>query len=577
MNFDTKNETLRQLLSNGLTYDVPRFQRDYSWTLTEWEELWEDICDLFKAGSEPNHYMGYLVLKTSDSRHFNIIDGQQRITTLSIMILAIIGHLKELTDKNLDAENSKQRAEQFQNSYIGYLDPVSLQSQSKLTLSHNNDHFYRHYLTTHKSAPLGDLTTSDNQMHKAFQWFKEHVRERYGTTDESGEELARFLDTLVDKLFFTVITVADQLNAYKVFETLNARGVRLSATDLLKNYLFSIIDSAGTHKNKNDLAQLEQVWENIIEILGSEKFPKFLYVYWNSRNSKVRQTNLFKTIREKIKDKKSAFHLLHNLDRFSSVYVALLDPHAQCWNDKEKSAIRELEMFQVRQPLPMLMACYDKFYTEGQSQSGFTDIIRNVAVISIRYNVICNLPPNQQEKVYNNIACNVHDGTYSTPQEVTDALRVIYPEDRAFKGAFSDKELQTSRNRNMKIVRYLLFEIERQQSGGAFDMNDDTYSVEHILPRNPRKPCEERTEIDARKRVRMVDRIGNMTLLKTGQNRDLSNTAYSVKREVYKNSEFGITRDIAERYDTWNEENLASRQQRMANTAASIWKINFPN
>ena len=116
--------------------------------------------------------------------------------------------------------------------------------------------------------------------------------------DASGKELTVFLDGLVDKLFFTVITVTDELNAFKVFETLNARGVRLSATDLLKNYLFSIISTHDTHET--ELKALEDRWERITGLLGSESFPEFLRIFWNSRNKLVRKSDLFKTIRKPV-------------------------------------------------------------------------------------------------------------------------------------------------------------------------------------------------------------------------------------------------------------------------------------
>ena len=568
MNFDTKNDTFRRLLSNGLTYEVPHFQRDYSWTETEWAELWEDISDLFEAGAEPTHYMGYLVLETADNRHFNIIDGQQRITTLSIMILAVINCLRELKDEGLDVDNNTQRIEQFQNSYIGYLDPVSLVSQSKLKLNSNNDRFYQSYLVRGDSSSDHGLNASEKEMQKAFDWFRRHIKERFGMTDASGKKLAEFLDALVDKLFFTVITVNDQLNAYKVFETLNARGVHLSATDLLKNHLFSIIDSAGGHKTEMD--SMESMWKNIVGILENENFTDFLYVFWNSRNLKVRKAKLFKTIREDIKNKGAAFDLLRDLDKFAPIYVALKDPQDGLWNDKEKSSLRALKIFGVLQPLPMLMACYDKFHAEGKSD--FAGILRNIVVLSMRYNIICNLQANRQEIVYNNIAYAVSNGTYSTPQDVTNALRELYPDDSTFRSAFADKQA-TGSTRNNKRMRYLLFEIERKHSGKALDINDAIYSVEHILPK---QPCEAWPKIDASKRERMTNRIGNLTLLETKKNRNLSNAAYSKKRKIYKDSEFKMTQKVAERYDVWDEESIESRQKQMAKTATSVWKISFP-
>ena len=99
INFNTANMTLRQLLGNGLTYHVPLFQRDYSWTQDEWEDLWQDILNPLN-GTEPAHYMGYLVLQTQDQKRFNIIDGQQRLTTLSLLALAVLKCLDDLAQRN---------------------------------------------------------------------------------------------------------------------------------------------------------------------------------------------------------------------------------------------------------------------------------------------------------------------------------------------------------------------------------------------------------------------------------------------------------------------------------------------
>ena len=89
-NFNTRNDTYRKLLGNGLTYRVPRFQRDYSWGEDEWDDLWQDILGTVPTDGEPAHYMGYLVLQTTDDKQFDIIDGQQRLTTLSILVLAAL-------------------------------------------------------------------------------------------------------------------------------------------------------------------------------------------------------------------------------------------------------------------------------------------------------------------------------------------------------------------------------------------------------------------------------------------------------------------------------------------------------
>lgn len=568
MNFNTTNATFRQLLGNGLSYRVPPFQRDYAWTEDEWDDLWQDMLGLFEEDGESAHYMGYLVLQSSDSKNFDIIDGQQRLTTISVMILACLGQLQDLATGNMDAANNARRKEQLQNSYIGYLDPVSLVPKSKLALNRHNNRFYQTYLVPLENIPQRGLNASEHQLRKAFNWFKDKIRSRVGMTATSGKELAAFIDDLVDRLFFTVITVTDELNAFKVFETLNARGVRLSATDLLKNYLFSVISSQHTHET--ELKALEERWERIVGLLGSESFPEFLRVFWNSRNRLVRKSDLFKTIRKQIASRDVAFELLRDLDHAASIYAALRDAQDPSWNSEEKTALAQLIMFNVRQPLAMLLACHARFHDTERAQ--LTRIMKAVAVISFRYNVICNLQAHDQERLYNDIAWKVFSGIYARPSEVLVALRAIYPDDLHFKAAFAEKELRTTNSRNRKVVRYILFEIERQRSGQALDAESALYNLEHILPEHP---SEAWSYIEESTQDRLIYRIGNMTPLESRRNRDLGNATYPSKRQAYQQSVFQITSAIAEHYETWDEAKIASRQTQLANIAAGIWKVEF--
>lgn len=569
MNFNTSNQTFRQLLGNGLSYRVPPFQRDYSWTDDEWDDLWQDMQGLFEPEGESAHYMGYLVLQSSDSKRFDIIDGQQRITTLSVMILAALGHLKDLVEAGVDAPNNQRRRDTLQNSYIGYLDPVSLVPRPKLELNRHNNRFFQTYLVPLEVLPQRNLNASEHQLRKAFIWFKERLKARVGTQADSGEKLAAFLDTLVDKLFFTVITVTDELNAFKVFETLNARGVRLSATDLLKNYLFSVI-SAGGDAHENELTALEERWERIVGLLGSESFPEFLRVYWNSRHTLVRKSDLFKTIRKRINDREKAFALLRGLDRSAEIYAALRDPQDGFWEAEERKALQQLLMFNVRQPLALLLTCYEKF-ADGQ-RNIFTRTLRAVSVISFRYNVICNLQTHDQERVYNEAARKISDGRFSQLQDIFQSLREIYPDDNHFKTAFGEKELRTTNTRNRKVVRYILFEIEHQISAQSLDFESATYNLEHILPESPSEAWD---HIEESKQDRLIYRLGNMTPLETGVNRDIGNLPYEQKRQAYAKSDFQITRGIAEHYDEWTEAKIIARQTQLAKAASAIWRIDF--
>ena len=563
MNFNTTNNTFRQLMGSGLSYRVPLFQGDYSWGPDEWDDLWQDLVALFDDAPEPVHYMGYLVLQSADNRAFDIIDGQQRMTTLSLLMLAAVSHLSDLAAPDDPGDPETRRAEQLRASYLGYLDPVTLVSRSKLTLNRHNDSFYQHYLVPLERLPQRGLNASEHLLRCAFLWFKERLKTR---TEDDGTAVASFVDGAVDRLFFTVITVTDELNAFKVFETLNARGVRLSATDLLKNYLFSVVARGDAHESEIDA--LERRWEDIVGLLGSESLPEFLRVYWNSRNRLVRKVDLFKTIRSVIDDRGSAFALVRDLDRQARVYAALRNPNDGSWSGEERAGLSQLLMFNVRQPLALLLAAFDRF--SEQDRPGFARLLRAIVVVSIRYNVICGRQSNEQESVYNQIAVGISEQRVSDSRAAIAQLRPVYPEDTEFRAAFTDKTLRTTSSRNRKVARFVLFQIERQASASSFDFESASYDIEHVLPEHP---GEDWQQFDDRQRDACTYRLGNLTLLTSGHNRDAGNAGYAAKRSIDHGSEFAITRKLAEHYDTWTPDKIRSRQAWMARQATGIWRI----
>jgi len=567
-NFKTENNTFRKLIGNGLTYRIPRFQRDYSWTDEEWEDLWLDLLGTLGPAGEPAHYMGYLVLQSSDDRSFEVIDGQQRLTTISIIVLAILKNIQRLIDSGIDADPNRQRMEQIRQTYVGYLDPVTLVTRSKLTLNRNNNNYYQNHLVPLGLLPQRGFRASEHLLRKAFEWFDKKVGEQMRlAADNQGMRLAQLMEDMSDRLFFTVITVTDELNAYKVFETLNARGVRLSATDLLKNYLFSVLDRK--QPDDHELHALEDRWEAMVGRLGAESFPDFLRVHWNSRRSFARQAELFKTIRGQVTTREAVFQLLRDMEQDLDTYLALSAPEASDWAPDIKSLASTLRTFNVRQPFPLLLAAKRTFDTND-----FAGLMRACVVISMRFNIICGYSTAEQERTYNTVSERIGRGDAKTLSAALAAMQSIYPADAAFRAAFSEKTIRTTQSRNNRVVRFILCALEKHLSGQDLTFTSDSFNVEHVLPQSPKAGWEafSNDEVES-----LTYRLGNMTLLQAGVNKDIGNAGYAAKRVLYEQSTLGITAKLAAENADWTPERIAAHQNWMAIQATAIWRISQMN
>lgn len=527
----TSNKTYRQLMGNGLRYEIPKFQRDYTWDTENWDDLWQDIKALIMQ-EDHEHYMGYLVLQTSNNKEFQIIDGQQRLTTLSILILATLKCIKDMVDIGIDAENNNKRKESLLNSYIGYIDPVTLISNNKLKLNRNSNDYYKQHLVLLKELPLRNTNASEKHMRECFNWYYDKIKKEF----KSGENLAAFIDNIVDKLFFTVIEVTDQINAFKVFETLNARGVQLSASDLLKNYLFSVVDETNPHVS--EIEELENIWSKIVGKLGEQKFEDYLRYFWNSENKSVGKKNLFKTIKSNINSKDQVFKLIRNLNDTADIYLAIQNPEDEYWKNypEIKKCLKELKLFQIRQTNSLFLSAL-----KNTEMDAFMKLAKICSVVSFRYNIIGGLNPNAQEDIYNNVALKIASNKIFTSAD----FQSIYVSDVNFENDFSTKEFKNT-SRNHRILKYILAKIETYQYKNEIDFESDLFTIEHILPENA---DESWGEFSFEEINRSVYRIGNLTLLEKKLNKEADQVSFKNKINYYLQSNSEITKSIVEHYN----------------------------
>lgn len=560
----TDTEDLKELLSNGKSYSVPPYQRDYSWKDEHWEDLWEDLMTI--EANHEDHYMGALVLESGERKQFRIIDGQQRMATLSILILACVDYLYCLASEAVDSAANKERATLLESSYLGAKDPMSLRITPKLKLNANDDDFFQLNLAQRKPPQGGvrGLRDSEKLLWDCFSFFKRKVLEKF-SRKKKGEEVAGFVSEIVtERLVFISVRVQDQLSAYTVFETLNARGLELTETDLLKNYLLSMAD----HLSKSQMDPVLRQWARITARVGIASFPDFLRHHLNSHRDYVRQKQLFETIKRDVTTLDHVFALLDRLENDAAWFEALSDFSSQFWLDYEgaRDQVRVLNLFNVSQFTPLVLAAKDVF----KAPQDLLEILRYCAVLSVRFNGVGRRSTHILEEIYNRAALEVRRGTATTLVAVRQALRPIYIPDEEFEADFKALRLR-SRSTSGKRLRYLLAKVEKQLSGADITDEGMTATVEHILPENPGEVGWD--QFSAKAHERSYERVGNYSLLERGLNgQQAGNAAFAQKQLVYALSQYRTSKELG-LFSDWTEETIAKRQGDMAIVAKSVWSL----
>ena len=560
---NTRTVNYMELIGNGKLYRVPPYQRDYSWSKEQWEDLWNDIVEL-RLRREERHYMGALVVEGKSDREFLVIDGQQRLATLSLFALAVIDRLKAMAGQGIDADANRERGRELRNRFIGEKDPASLTESTRLYLNETDNPFYQDYLVQLREPlnPRG-LPKSNRRLWECFLYFRECLKPADGLQSDGRGVASLLSETLARQFLFILITVDDELNAYTVFETLNARGLELTTTDLLKNYLFSRVNVAA------DLEALQRRWRSLVATVEQARFPEFLRYHMLCELPRVRSRRLFNLVRERTKTTQDVFRLLEELERRAELFAAVSDPNHSYWMElpEAKTFIRELNLFGIRQAMPLLFAAWESL------REDFVRILKLVSAISFRYSVIGRLNTNALEPVYHGAAKAVLDGRAAGPAEVFERLEPIYVDDLKMRQDFALLSVGT-RGRRKKLAKYILARLEEDVAGRACDPDTDPGTIEHILPENP---AEAWGEVFAPERWEAsAYRLGNLTLLESGTNRTVGNASYIDKCAAYEKSGYALTKQIPKMApEQWTPELVDERQRQLASRAVHLWKSDF--
>ena len=550
--------TLNTIIGNGKSYQVPIFQRDYSWDKDDWEDLWNDIEEI---PNDKTHYLGYIVLQPTveEDESYWIIDGQQRITTLSILALAVTALFEKWSKESIDADDNKIRFEKITERYLGNFSTSKLSISPKITLNRNNDDYYKSWLLKlRQPTALAKLKPSQRLLQKAFNYFFDQLKEKF-KENQSGADLADYLEKIVGNgIVFTQIVVNNDLDAFKVFETLNARGVKLSTADLLKNYLFKLTHQLGDI----DLEEAERRWQNINDTIRSNDLTTFIRHYWNSKYKLERQPTLFKAIKREIKTPLIAFEFLDKLEKISQYYTAFNNTNDELWEKEEKVHLKVLELLNVTTCYSLMISALD-FLPRNE----FKILIRELSVVVFRYN-LSDLNPNEAERVFSKVANDIANKTIVTAKDAVLAMKNIYVADDNFEQAFSTVIVNTKRKK--ELAKYILVKIENQIANKDYQPEEAVATIEHILPENPGGIWNDNFPIDIQEDY--IYRLGNYALLEASINNKLDNNMpFADKLVEYKKSSYKLSNEYCD-YEKFDPKVIALRQSKMAKVAKGIWK-----
>ncbi|MCI4680246.1 DUF262 domain-containing HNH endonuclease family protein [Rhodoblastus acidophilus] len=543
------------------TLRVPLNQRPYAWTEEEVQTLVDDLYRAFDEGATI-YFLGTIVLTRGNNKQWEVADGQQRLATTSILIAAVRDFLIELGD---DAGAAK-----YQSTFLLDYDPRKKDFSPKFYLNYEDHDFF---LSTILKPPkerkvfAGQHFNSHDRLAAAAKLASNHVRKMVAAfpLNEKASRLYDWIDFLREAAKIIIIMVPGKVgNAFKMFETLNARGMEASQLDILKNFLFDLA--------KDRLAEVHPRWIQMIstiEGLGEDGLLlKFVRHFWISQHGPTTERDLGSSVEAFVKSERQAAEIITALSSNASDYVAILKPrdHPR-WNELSRTAkgslytiSHELGGEQIR---PLILAVARNFPAK-EAEKAFEIMVS----WSVRFLIAGGGGGGVLDKNYGSRAREITKGELTTAKQLKERMSEVVPNDEVFKRAFSSATV-----RKNNLARYYLKALElyvKDETRPQLLPNEDTSAVnlEHVLPVTPSEDWDIEPDIASA----YYKRIGNMALLNSRQNVDLGNKSFVEKKPILKISPFILTSEIAKQR-TWGPKQIEKRQAELAEFAVKVWPI----
>lgn len=558
--------TLNKLLNTSRQFIVPIFQRNYSWQKNQYEQLWFDILRASKFKEKQNHFIGsivYIDMGTPAGRpqQLLLIDGQQRLTTISILLCAIKDYVQKF-----NLETKLINLAKIKNQFLYNSDEID-EDRYKLLLNVQDKETYIKLIDN----TIFTVNKPTTNIIKCYEFFYERIEDfikQHGQIDEiyAGIFKLSLVSISLDK---------DSDNPQMIFESMNSTGKDLSQTDLLRNYLLMDL----TPEKQTRLYQT--YWKPMEELFGEDiykndlnKFDYFIRDFLTLKSDTgyiCKINNVYENFKRYYLDNNcEKFAVLKDLFTYAKYYacIDLLQEN----DDELKLYWQEFKKLDSHVVYPFLLKLYDDYSRQILIKEDFKKILQ-VVISYLWRRAICEIPTNSLSKTFATLYQAVDKEDYVNSIIKAFVFKSSY---KRFPSDYEVREkLQTKDIYHFRLRKYLLEALENYYHKEPIDLNTANYTIEHIMPQNIEHNLlwqqmlgEDWQEVHSL----YLHSLGNLTI--TGYNAEMSNKSFVEKvngESGFKHSHLKLNESIAQ-CDVWNKKAIQRRTNILTDIILKIWK-----
>ncbi|WP_372571709.1 DUF262 domain-containing protein [Ruegeria jejuensis] len=541
---EAAERTISKILTEQIRYEIPPYQRPYSWEKGNVEQLLEDVWDAFEADDE-EYFIGSLItIERSKDELYDVVDGQQRLTTLNL----IFARLRDAVSE--PAKSTLGKRVLPKNELTGE------EETPRLTLRQKDQSFFRRHVLASEEITGAISREIQNKQDAP----KIRLTENLGVIDHflaqrDEKSLKLFANYLLTKVYVVFVTTASWQSAYRLFNVLNARGMPLSNADLIKNMLFARMGGASSKSE-----ELDEQWLQLEEAIGIERLDQFLAHHRSSVTAIKARKTLHEEYKPLIEASGSPFSFLDGITTSARNYLRIQQNGFE--DVAARRSLRSLHRVAFEEWVPPLLA-YLNNPVEGISEAEFIDLLEKVTY----QNWIRRLAFTARLTAYFQLITAIRSG------KSADEIRSI------FRQNAQNEEFRSLLNGEVygkPFAQAVLLRLEEADQDESVTKDyGGKITIEHVLPQALKEDYwRERFTDDAHRQ--WLHRLGNLALLAGIKNYKAQYFSFDRKKKIYseRNNKvsFDTTKLILEQ-DDWRPEFIEFRQAKMVEAAADIWTI----